>query len=377
MKIIVICGAGYISGKEKIILSLLKGFASLGDEVYCITSSWGNGQFEEKLISGKINYAKIRLGFISKTLNWKAFKMTFNQFIYLPQLLYTYNKIIRRFKPDVVIHTNFHHVFLLYAVLKRKGIINVYHSHESIYNTNFYKLLFKQFQKKIDFFIGVSKFVTNKLIDLGISKDKALTIHNGVEIIDQQPKKAGYKDIFNIGIVGQIGSWKGHEDLICALEIINQSFPKLQIKVSIFGKGEPEFVASLRLLIEQKKLDNYIEWKGFVNNVRNIYTQLDVVCIPTRTEEPFATSALEAGLFSVPVIVSKKGGFPEIVRDEYNGFLVAANSPTEIADSILKLINNRVLCNQIGLNHHQLVTRSFSYDSFITNWKKILSDLIV
>jgi len=79
MKILIICGAGYVSGKEKIMFSMLKGFANQGDEVYCITSAWGNGQFEEMLVNEHISYKKIRLGFISKTFNWKAIKMTLDQ----------------------------------------------------------------------------------------------------------------------------------------------------------------------------------------------------------------------------------------------------------------------------------------------------------
>ena len=147
MRIVIICGAGYISGKEKIMFSLLKGLAEEGDEVHCITSKWSNGQFEDLLIKGEINYSKIRLGFISKTMNWSSFRMTMEQLIYWPKLLFDYKRIISKFKPDVVIHTNFHHLFLLYPVVGTRKTINIYHSHESIGNTGFYKRLFNLFQK--------------------------------------------------------------------------------------------------------------------------------------------------------------------------------------------------------------------------------------
>ena len=54
MRIVIICGAGYISGKEKIMFSLLNEFTKKGDDVYCVTSAWSNGQFESLLASKQI-----------------------------------------------------------------------------------------------------------------------------------------------------------------------------------------------------------------------------------------------------------------------------------------------------------------------------------
>ena len=376
MKILIICGAGYVSGKEKIMFSMLKGFANQGDEVYCITSAWGNGQFEEMLVNEHISYKKIRLGFISKTFNWKAIKMTLDQLVYWPKLLYDYNKINKAFKPDVIIHSNFHHLFLLSPVIDKRKAVNVYHSHESIYNTKFYQKLFTGFQKKIQLFVGVSGFVTKKMIDLGISERYTKTIHNGLEIVGWKPNPFVPGKIFTIGIVGQVGRWKGHEDLVLALDILRKREPGLVFRLCIFGGGEPEFKNELEALIREKNLENYIEWKGFVKNIKEIYAGLQVVCVPTRTEEPFATSALEAGLYAIPVIVTRKGGFPEIVKEGHSGYIVEANDPGAIADKLAMLIKDPSLAAQAGLNHQRIVTEVFSFQNFINNWKSTLTALV-
>lgn len=357
-------------------LSLLKGFAKDGDDVHCITSAWGNGQFESLLVSNGIAYSKIRLGFISKTLNWQAFKMTMDQLLYWPKLLYNYKKIISGFSPDVVIHTNFHHLFLLYPVVNSRKAIHVYHSHESIGNTNFYKKLFTAFQKKIRLFIGVSAYVSNKLNELGISDQKLKTIHNGLEIIEWQPKSVQTGSIFKIGIVGQVGAWKGHEDLILALAILRKDHPELQFRLCIFGDGTSLFIKELKDLVEKKQLNEFVEWKGFVNDIAQIYADLQLVCIPSRSEEPFATSALEAGLFGIPVIVTNRGGFPEIVKQGYNGFIVPVNSPGEITNHLAMLIADPGLALQIGSNHRKRVAEEFSNEHFISNWKNTLKELM-
>lgn len=375
MRIVIICGAGYISGKEKIMFSLLKGLAAEGNEVFCITSKWSNGQFEDLLIKWNINYSKIRLGFISKTMNWNSIRMTMEQLIYWPKLLFDYKRIVSKFRPDVVIHTNFHHLFLLYPVVGTRNTINIYHSHESIGNSGFYNKLFSLFSKKIKLFIGVSDYVTNKLRDLGIWNDKLKTIHNGLEIIQWKPNLLKQESIFKIGIVGQVGRWKGHEDVLLALDILKRKYNLSQFKLSIFGTGDPSFIQELNKLIEEKHLKDQVEWKGFVNNIEQIYADLQVVCIPSRSEEPFATSALEAGLFAVPVIVSNRGGFPEIVKHQHNGFIVEANAPEEIAKFLAILIEDPSMALQKGLNHQQIVSQLFSYNKFISNWENKLEEV--
>jgi len=375
MKIIVICGAGYVSGKEKIMFSLLKGFKDKGHEVFCITSSWGNGQFEELMISENIRYSKIRLGFISKTFNWKAIVMTLDQLRYLPKMFYDYSRIVSRFKPDIIIHTNFHHLFLLYPVVK-KSIANIYHSHESMPASNFYKKLFRLFDKKVKLFVGVSDYVTNKIADLGINRSKTKTIHNGLEIIKWAPQPADPHKAFMIGIAGQVGRWKGHEDLVLALDILKKNSPSLAFRLTISGNGDPVFIQELKELINARHLNEFVEWKGFVKDITEIYNGLQVVCIPSRSEEPFATSALEAGLFGIPVIVTKRGGFPEIVKDGQNGFTVPANNPEELAACLKILIMEPAKALQMGLKHQEVVSHDFSYQRFISNWENTLTSLV-
>ena len=112
MKIVVVCGACYISGKEKIMLSILTGLKEKGHEVFCIMSNWNDGAFISGLNEKNISYKELRIGFISKTFNWRAISMTLHQILYYPLLLWNYFMFSKSFKPDVVIHSNFHHLFL-------------------------------------------------------------------------------------------------------------------------------------------------------------------------------------------------------------------------------------------------------------------------
>src|SRR5689334_22663611 len=134
MKVVLICGAGIVSGKEIMSLALLKGLKERGHECICVSSSWGSPLFRSRLTELGIPYRIFRIGFISKTLQWEAIRMSLHQLLYLPGLYLNYLRLMRSERPDLVIHTNFHHVFLLLPVLSRK---NVYWSHEIVGQSRF------------------------------------------------------------------------------------------------------------------------------------------------------------------------------------------------------------------------------------------------
>ncbi len=370
-QIVVICGAGIVSGKERIMLALLCGLKESGFNIFCITSSWCSIDFESLLSTNSIPYEKIRIGFISKSLSWRAIRMTLHQALYYPFLLLDYRKICRQFKPDIVIHTNFHHLFLLLPILSSK-YSNIYHSHESILNNKFYKKLFLVFNKKINRFIGVSDFVSQRLIALGIPKKKVATIYNGISIRNLELNYGKYNiDIVHIGIVGQIGEWKGHEDLIEAVYIlICKGIENIQL--FIYGEGDDLFIDNCKRQIKAYNIDKIVSWMGYVKSINEIYNNLNIVCIPSRSEEPLATSALEPGTFSVPIVVTNCGGLPEIVENGINGIIVEAKNPIELANALEILVINKKLMSEMGKNHFKIVKDKFSNNQFINTWVRSL-----
>ena len=70
-----------------------------------------------------------------------------------------------------------------------------------------------------------------------------------------------------------------------------------------------------------------VRWHEFVPDRRDIYGNLDVCVMPSRTAEPFGLSALEAGFFGLPSVVTRRGGLPEIIEHEVNGLVVEAERP--------------------------------------------------
>src|SRR6185436_3552687 len=108
MRVIFFSGAGLVAGKERQLLNVMAQFSEVGHDVFCVMSSWGAAEYAALLKDHGIPYKRMRIGFISKTLTFDAIRMTLHQLIYVPALWINYRRLLREFKPDAVVHTNFH-----------------------------------------------------------------------------------------------------------------------------------------------------------------------------------------------------------------------------------------------------------------------------
>lgn len=341
MRLLVVCGAGVVYGRELVTLSLIEGLRQRGHEIQCLATTWGDGKFAKLLEQVSVPYTCLPLGFISKTVSWPAMWMTLDQIRKLPTLWRGYRKLIKEFRPDIIVHSNFHHIFVLWPLLKAET--NVFHVHDNFPATPFYRRLFKILSRRISVFVGVSKFVAGNLTKLGVPESKVFHVLNGVDFAESEYRIGSNSEedccahnrAIRIGIVGQVDEWKGHEDLIDALHILDEKREPFVCR--IYGDGSEEFAAKLKAKIAEYGLTSKIEWMGFVTSRKSIYESLDVCVVPSRISEGFGMVAAEALMSGVAVVASRAGALPEVVLHGDCGYLVDVRSPEQIADRLMLL----------------------------------------
>lgn len=362
--IAIVCGAGIVSGKEIMALELGQGLRDAGAEVHFVTARWGNGEFGRRTEGLGFPTHRLWLGFISATLRFDTIWMTADQLRRWPALVTSYVKLLRHLRPAKVIHTNWHHVLLLWPFLRPER--DIYWSHEVFGNKPQYRRLFRALANRICCFVAVSHAAAQSLVELGVTQDKVVVIHNGITDPAAGERPVGKEGQLKIGIAGQVGYWKGHEDLLNAFHTVAERFPDAQLH--IFGKGTTDYEALLRKRAVELGINRNLVWRGFIKSPSAIYHDLSVIAIPSRCVESFGLTALEAAFFSIPVVASRLGGLREIVEDGVTGYLFESGDVTSLAHYVIRLLGDDKLRQIMGKNARNRAIKLFSRERFVRNF---------
>jgi L-malate glycosyltransferase len=112
------------------------------------------------------------------------------------------------------------------------------------------------------------------------------------------------------------------------------------------GPGRDRFAARA----EDLGLAGHVTWTGLVCDpfAEGVYAAADVVCQVSRWQEVFGCTIAEAMALSKPLVATRVGGIPELVRDGITGFLTERGDARAIADKILLLLKDSSLRERMG-----------------------------
>ncbi len=372
LKVLIVAGGAALFGKETIALELGDGLRASGVDVSFISSLWcGEGAFGKRLQRLGIPAHFMRLGFISATLRLDCMWWTLDQLLHWPELMLDFRRLLRREQPPHIIHTNWHHLLLLLPLLDAKR--DVFWLHESVPDKPQYRWVFGWLARRLRGFVPVSNAVAESLRQIGIPATKIQVIHNGLSDPSSglPARPAGGGEV-NIGIVGQVGAWKGHEDLVEAFALVAGRHP--EARLHIFGPDEREFADHLKQRAATLGLAARLVWHGFVRERARIYRAMDICAVPSRFAEPFGLVAVEAAFFGLPVVATRKGGLPEIVEDGVTGYLVEAERPQELAQRLGELLRSAALRETMGVAARLRARQHFSRERFVGDFLRVLDN---
>jgi glycosyltransferase involved in cell wall biosynthesis len=104
-----------------------------------------------------------------------------------------------------------------------------------------------------------------------------------------------------------------------------------------------------------------VEWWGQHDHMPNVYSQATIVCLPSY-REGLPKSLLEAASCGLPIVTYDVPGCREIVKDEFNGFLIPFKDNDAMYSALLRLIEDKQLSSLMGKNGRKLVLSEFSQD---------------
>lgn len=161
---------------------------------------------------------------------------------------------------------------------------------------------------------------------------------------------------------------KGFINLIQAFSKLSPRYPKLNLLIAI-GRSpdrlKKEFDGAFEMLqgyIKLHDVTEHITVKMFkLDEMPDVYRASHVFALPSENET-FGQVFIESMASGLPVIGTKTGGVPEIISDNYNGYLVPPDDSSVLAQRIERLINDKSLHEKFANAGIKTVGERFASD---------------
>jgi glycosyltransferase involved in cell wall biosynthesis len=175
-----------------------------------------------------------------------------------------------------------------------------------------------------------------------------------------------------LDVVGWQGSYPLAENFdLRERELIESVYPfyafdwisRLKAKLSLAPPDAGTYLAHLKGRLSAEASEK-VAFLGFIPRPElvDLCYNSDVFAFAPIWDEGFGLPPIEAMAAGTPVVASRSGAIPEIVKDEETGFLVNKNDSRALAEGILKLLNDDHLREKMGRAARNWVHENFVWD---------------
>ncbi len=232
----------------------------------------------------------------------------------------------------------------------RRPVVLTYHSGSLAKGSAILDPVLKFYERTILalVFRRARRLVAVSTTSLACQSGRAELISPGVDV--QQFKVRPPPETQTVLYVGRIqrsSAWKGVQILIEAFAEVAKQLPDARLALVGTGDAVPEHVAAVR----QLGLTDRVDWQGQLvgDELAAAYQSASVVVLPSLSEaESFGMTLIEAMASGRPVIGSRIGGIPSVIRDEVDGLLVPPGEIAALSAACVRVLQDRDLAARWG-----------------------------
>ncbi len=332
-KICIISPSLKLGGIERALVTLSEEFQILGHEIYFITClkkpHFYTLKDEIKLFEPKFE---------------RSLSLT-NKILFYPKLLFYIRKTVQKINPDrVLVFGDWFSPITLLALLGAN--YSVYISDRTIPN---YKFKFPIPQLKCWLYPKAAGFIaqTNRSRDFKEvkfgNKLNIRVIPNALPKIQKSLLNEAKKN--SILYVGRFEWEKDPEILIRSFAMVYSLRPDWKLEMA----GDGPLFGNMKTLSNELGLSSNIIFHGKVKDVAKLYSEASIFVLPS-VIEGFPNALIEAMSFGLLCICFRDIPYEEIVIPNKTGVILTERSARELADTIMKYINNAEEREIIGSN---------------------------
>lgn len=233
--------------------------------------------------------------------------------------------------------------------------------------------------------IGVSEAAAGSLRNV-FPKSKVYRVYNGLEpSTSEDPERTRREFRFEHNIsyddtvitsVGAVTRLKGHSDLIAAASRVLSVHPEAFFL--FIGKDEAAgkiYSRELKTQAENMGIKERVLFRDWVDEIAPLMAATDIFVSPSHTES-FGLAILEAMAYGKPVVATSTDGAKELVSDGEDGILVPVRKPDELADAVIKLIDDPDMCKKLSRNAKHTAAERFSLGRMIRETKAVYEEVL-
>jgi glycosyltransferase involved in cell wall biosynthesis len=202
-----------------------------------------------------------------------------------------------------------------------------------------------------DRILVLSEKAEETFLAAGLPKEKLFRHQRGVDVerfspAHQRPEK------FVAVFAGALIKRKGVHHLIDVWHRLALKNAELVLAGTVHDEIRPQL---------QDAGSSSIRVLGFAPRIEEVYRSAAIHVLPSECEGS-AKCTYEAAACGIPQITTRESG--DVVQHEVSGLIIPPNDPDALAAAILRLHDDRALCEKLGAAGRERVVAQFTWDHF-------------
>jgi glycosyltransferase involved in cell wall biosynthesis len=231
--------------------------------------------------------------------------------------------------------------------------------------------------KQFDAVSAVSQTIAEKLLSLGVRRQRITVIPNGIDVHASHaapscaPLAAEARKEQVIGIVARLDLQKGFECLLNAVAALRRSFPGLRLV--IVGEGPDR--AKIEQMVSRQNLAGVVTMAGRQSDMPAVYAGIDIFVLPS-LNEGLPMTLLEAMAASKPIVATRVGAVPTVITDRETGLLIEPNDAAGLTNALAQLLTDPELCRRLALKARAQVEQHYTAAAMSRKYLAMYQDVL-
>ena len=271
-------------------------------------------------------------------------------------------------RPPIVVHTFHGHVLRGYFGPVR---------------SRFFRALERRLARDSTALVAVSPQVRDDLVELGVApREKFAVVRLGIELdkrvgsVDGRAETRRYLGIpdgrFAVGWVGRMTAVKRGDYVLEGFKLLRDRGVDATLCLVGDGPDRPQ----LERKAHELGIVRDILFLGYQEDVAPLYAAFDALVLPSGNEGT-PVSVIEALAAGRPVVATRVGGVPDVVRDGEDGFLVDAGATDDLAERLSRLAADPALRERLGAAGRARVVPRYAVDRLVEDVDRLYRSLLL